>query len=302
MTPALPSYVVVTPVRDEARFIGKMVDSMLTQSHKPVRWVIVDDGSTDGTVDIVRDRIAGRSWISLLSTGSRSRNLGVGEIIAFTAGMSSLVGVDYDFVVKLDADVHLYPDYFEKVLSRMQEDPKWGIASGQYWEEEGDQWAPVSMPAYHAAGASKVVRTQCYNEIGGFVPRKGWDTVDEIRAGLRKWRTGHFPDVRFDHLKPEGAAMGSLPTHRFHGEIYYQTGGGAGFLVAKVLHRMYFGRPMVIGGLAMLFGYLRAYARCEERLVTNDEARHYRSMLWRRLMPGPRKPGLVVDQGRGADT
>jgi hypothetical protein len=139
------------------------------------------------------------------------------------------------------------------------------------------------MPAYHAAGASKVLRRACFEAIGGFVASKGWDTVDEIRAGLRGWRTGHADDIRFRHLKPEGVAMGALATHRFHGEIYHQTGGGAPFLLAKALHRMAVAQPRVLGGLAMLWGYAAARLSGRPRLVTRDEARYYRALLRRRL-------------------
>jgi hypothetical protein len=139
------------------------------------------------------------------------------------------------------------------------------------------------MPAYHAAGASKVVRRQCFEQIGGFVAAKGWDTVDEIRAGLRGWQTGHFDDIRFQHLKPEGMAMGTLHTQRFHGEIYYQTGGGALFLLLKAAHRIVSAGPPVLGGLAMLWGYLAALLSGQARLVSEDEARFYRALLNRRL-------------------
>ena len=107
------------------------------------------------------------------------------------------------------------------------------------------------MPPYHAAGASKVVRRACFEAIGGFVARKGWDTVDEIRAGLRGWKTGHFPDIQFRHLKPEGVSMGALRPIAST-VIYYQTGGGFLFLLVKAAHRMVSPRPYVIGGLAML--------------------------------------------------
>ena len=279
-----PTYVAVTPVKDEACYIGKMIESMLRQTHRPVRWVIVDDGSTDSTMDIVKKKTAEVPWIVTLSTGSNSRDLGKGEVVAFAAGLSSIQDVSYEFVVKVDGDVRLPPDYFRDILTRMQADTSWGIASGRYWENAGNgRWEPVAMPSYHAAGASKVVRRECFVEIGGFVPQKGWDTVDEIRAGLRGWRTGHFEDVRFDHLKQEGAVMGDLATHRFHGAICYRTGGGAGFLLAKALRRMFVGRPPVLGGIAMVLGYIAAHRSGEGRLVSDAEARYYRKMLFGRL-------------------
>lgn len=283
-TNSLPSYVIITPVRDEARFIGDTVASVLAQTHRPLRWVIVDDGSTDATPAILSDTTREVEWVTVISTGSRERQLGSAEVLAFQRGFAEL-GPDagYDYIVKLDGDLRLPPDYFQRLLARMVANPRLGIASGIYCECQEGQWEPVTMPPYHAAGASKVIRRQCFTQIGGFVPRKGWDTVDEIRAGLLGWQTTHFDDIRFQHLKPEGMAMGSLSTHRFHGEIYYQTGGGFLFLLAKVAHRMLRGKPPLVGGLAMLWGYLLPTLSRQGRLVTPPEAKYYRRMLNRRL-------------------
>ncbi len=284
--PLLPSYVIVTPVRDEARYIASTLESVKAQTHRPLHWIIVDDGSTDRTPDILRAHTQDLPWITVVSTGSAQRQLGSAEVLAFQHGMAALdPALDPEFIVKLDGDLRLPPDYFERLLQRMVADPDWGIASGVYCERKPDQpgWTPIPMPAYHAAGASKVMRRRCYEQIGGLVARKGWDTVDEIRAGLLGWRTGHFDDIRFQHLKPEGMAMGTLRTHVFHGEIYYQTGGGIVFLLAKVAHRMVAGHPLILGGLAMLRGYIVPLLLRRPRLVTREEARFYRAMLNSRL-------------------
>ncbi len=283
--PPLPPYVIVTPARDEAAYISVTLLSVIAQTHRPLRWVIVDDGSTDRTPEILRRHTRGWQWITVVSTGSRERRLGSAEVLAFQRGLAEIdADLPYEFIVKLDADLRLPPDYFGRLLARMSAEPRLGIASGVYCELARGSWVPVGMPDYHAAGASKVVRRQCFEEIGGFVARSGWDTVDEIRADLRGWRTGHFDDIRFQHLKPEGTAMGRLRTHRFHGDIYYQTGGGPAFLLAKAAHRMVTAQPPVIGGLAMLWGYLLPLLTRRERLVSDAEARHYRAMLNRRLL------------------
>lgn len=276
-------YVVVTPVRDEEKFVGQMVDSMLAQTHRPIRWVVVNDGSTDLTSQIITEKTSGIPWITLLDNVSDKRDLGTAEVVAFYKGFTRVSDLAFDYVVKLDADVVLPPHYFEALLSRMAEDPTWGIASGVYWENTTGEWEPVGMPHYHAAGACKVVRRECFEQIGGFVPSKGWDTLDEIRAGMRGWKTGHFSQLRFDHLKPEGSAMGSLATHRFHGLIYYRTGGGAFLLVLKALRRMFSSRPWIIGGISLAAGYCTAVLRGEKRLVNAEEKRHYRRMLTQRV-------------------
>lgn len=280
-----PAYLVISPIRDEARHVARTLRSMRAQTHRPLRWVIVDDGSSDGTSEILARETAGLDWVTIVNTGSMQRQLGSAEIVAFRRGLDTVPdALPWEFIVKLDGDLELPGDYFERLLVRMAADPRWGIASGVYCEEQADgRWLPVAMPAYHAAGASKVVRRACFERIGGFVPRKGWDTVDEIRAGLAGWRTGHFDDLQFRHLKPEGASLGTLATHRFHGEIYYETGGGAGFLLVKALHRALTGSPRGLSGAAMLWGYAQAAGRGRPRLVNDEEARWYRALLRRRL-------------------
>ncbi len=279
-----PDYLVVTPVKDEARHVAETVRSMIAQQHRPLRWVIVDDGSTDDTPAILSRETAGHDWITVLHTGNRERRLGSAEVIAFDHGLASVpAALPWQYVVKLDGDLRLPPDYFARLLARMAADTAWGIASGVYRERHDGAWRTIAMPAYHASGASKVVSRACWQRIGGFATRKGWDTVDEIKAGLAGWRTGHFPDLVFDHLKPEGAAMGTLATHRFHGEIYHATGGGFGFLLVKAAHRALTARPRLAGGLAMLAGYLGAVLARRPRLVDRAEARWYRALLRRRL-------------------
>lgn len=278
------AYIIITPVRDEARYIAQTIESVISQSHPPVAWIVVDDGSSDNTQQIVRELTDGIPWIRLLSTGNTERQLGSAEVLAFNRGLAAVApDMRYDFVVKLDGDVALERTYFEQVIQRMHENGRWGIASGVYVEEHNGLWSCVPMPSYHAAGASKVMRRECFEAIGGFVPRKGWDTVDEIRAGMKGWKTGHFADLEFRHLKPEGMAMGALGTHRFHGDIYYQTGGGILFLLAKVGHRMVAARPLIMGGLAMLFGYIVPCLVRKPRLVNAEEARFYRRLLNKRL-------------------
>ncbi len=276
-------YVIVSPVKDEEAYLDRMINSVLRQTALPARWVIVDDGSCDDTPQILKNYSEQHDWIRPVRLErSEQRQLGITEIRAFAIGFGSLDNIEFDYIVKLDCDVELPFDYFSILLSRFQ-DPRLGIASGIYVEPKGDAWVPVSMPEYHAAGASKVVRSECFREIGGFIPDRGWDTIDEIRAHMAGWNTCHFPDIVFRHLRSEGSAAGPLETNRMHGHIYYLTGGNTLFLLLKVLHRCWFGRPFILGGLSMLLGFLWPLLSGVPRAVTEDEARLYRRMLNRRL-------------------
>jgi len=188
--------------------------------------------------------------------------------------------------VKLDCDVELPPSYFENLIARFAADPALGIASGIYLEKEQGQWQPVEMPHYHAAGACKMIRTECFREIGGFVESRGWDTVDEIRAQVLGWKTQHFTDLQFHHLKREGSGIGPLATSVMHGEVYYLTGGGKLFFLLKVLHRVVCDKPFLASGLALVWGYVKTMLSGEGKLVSSEEARFYARLLNRRMWSG----------------
>lgn len=286
-------YIIISPVKDEAAHIRQTIGSVLSQRVRPVHWLIVDDGSADGTDAIVRRETKGIDWIGLLKTGRREpRNTGAAEVAAFMAGYHFLAGQDFDYIVKLDGDLSFAPDYFQILLERFASNPALGIASGCYLEAGPTGWKPVAMPEYHAAGASKVVRRQCFQDIGGFIQRRGWDTVDEIRAWRHGWETCHFPDLAFLHLRGEGTGMGTIRTALMHGEIYCNTGGSPGFFLLKTLRRCLFGRPLLLNGAALFLGYCRMVLRGRELLVTEEEAACYRRRLNARLL-GPFSSSLL---------
>jgi poly-beta-1,6-N-acetyl-D-glucosamine synthase len=202
------NYVIVSPVKDEERHVELTLRSVCAQTVVPTRWVIVNDGSTDGTAEIVATYARQYPFIKVVDhPKGGSRQPGGRVIKAFNYGRDA-IDVPYDFIVKLDCDLSFEPDYFERLLANFRADDRLGIASGTYAELNAfGRWQPVRMPAYHAFGASKVLRRACFDEIDGFVEAKGWDTVDEIRAWSKGWRTGHFIDLPTRHHKPEGSDL-----------------------------------------------------------------------------------------------
>jgi glycosyltransferase involved in cell wall biosynthesis len=277
-------YVIVTPVRNEAGHIARTLESVTRQTVRPRRWIIVDDGSSDGTCSIVETYRRRFGWIRLVKREDRGfRQVGSGVVDAFHFGFGYLDDADWRYIVKLDGDLELPTDYFEFLLGKFREIPALGIASGVYLERRDRGWKEVPMPSYHAAGASKVYRRETFESIGGLVSRQGWDTADEIKAMHRGWVTMHFREARFRHLKDEGSGLGQNYTNRFHGRIYYLTGGGPLFFLVKTLRRMVVGKPPVIAGVMLAFGYIQAAVSGQERLVTEEERRFYRGLLNRRI-------------------
>ena len=277
-------FIVISPAKDESLFIERTIASMLSQTITPIKWVIVDDGSRDQTLQIVERYAKQHDWIVPVTIQrDAERRPGSAEILAFYAGYEHVRDIECDFVVKLDTDLEFPSDYFERMFAEFDLDRSLGIASGIYLEEHNGTWIPIKMPAYHAAGASKIVRRSCLVDIGGFPLFPGWDTADEIKAQTRGWRTRHFTEIQFLHLRPEGLAIGLLRTSASHGRMYYACGGGPIFLLFKMIRRMMFGKPFLAGGVALLYGYLQASVSRKPRLVSEAEARSYRKLLNRQV-------------------
>ncbi len=283
-TEKIGTYILVSPVRDEAKYVERTLSTVAGQSLRPLRWIIVDDGSVDETPQIVQRYADKFRWIQVVRvTPSSNRQPGGAVIRAFNVGYDLVRDDNFEFIVKLDCDLDLPPDYFESLSERFASDPRLGIASGIYLEDGPHGWRPIELPSYHAAGAAKMIRTECFRQIRGFVVSRGWDTVDEIKAQVFGWKTCHFDDLRFRHLKKEGSAIGALPTGVMHGEVYYLTGGGKLFFTLKVLDRIVNCPPFLLGGMALLWGYVKSAILRRKRLVTAIEARHYACMLNRRV-------------------
>lgn len=274
----------ISPVKDEQDYIGQTIESVLSQTIRPARWIIVDDGSSDDTPEIINRTSREHEWIEVLRVDRDEERLpGSGVIRAFNRGFELVRNDSYDFIVKMDCDIIFDSRYFEKLLEYFQNNMKLGIASGVYLEKAGDRWSPIVMPDYHAAGATKVIRKQCFDDIGGFVPARGWDTVDEIKAWAKGWDTRHFKDIQFFHLKKEGSGIGQIRTNQMLGEVYHVTGGGLVFLVFKLLFNL-FKFPYIIGSVMMLWGYLKSLLRGDNMLVTAEELQIYRRKLNSRLI------------------
>jgi biofilm PGA synthesis N-glycosyltransferase PgaC len=279
-----PRYLIITPVKDEERYIVQTIESVLGQTLRPYRWVIVDDDSKDRTVALIKPFCERHPWIQLIRIRrGPERRTGFTEASAFKFGYEAVRDLDFEYVVKLDGDVLFGKDYFERLLDRFEKDETLGIASGIYFEKDQKRWKAIPMPEYHAAGASKVIRRTCFDMIGGFLATPGWDSVDQIRAQSLGWKTCHFKEISFFHLKHEGSGMGYLRTNRMHGEIYYLTGGSKWFFLFKVIHRTLLGRPIGLGGIMMLIGFLTPMIQRKKLLVSPEEAALYRRRLNQRI-------------------
>src|SRR5438552_8663273 len=165
-------YVLITPARNEAAFIELTIRSVVAQTVKPLKWVIVSDGSTDGTDDIAKNYAAENSWIELVRMPERQERHFAGKVHAFNAGYDRVRDIPYDFIGSLDADITFEQDYFELLLEKLTENPRLGLA-GTPFKEGAVSYDYRFVSIEHVSGACQLFRRECFEEIGGYVAVKG---------------------------------------------------------------------------------------------------------------------------------
>ncbi len=264
-------YVVITPARDEERFIEHILRSMITQTLRAEEWIIVDDGSTDGTAAIVRDYADRHPWLRLITQPDRGeRKLGGGVVETFNRGLENLRSDGYAFVSKLDADLSLPPNYFEFLLQRFQENHRLGIASGCTFVRRGNTLVWERNSERSSRGMMKVYRRECFEDIGGLVAELGWDVIDDYKAQFLGWETRSYRDLVVIHHRPMGSSgKGILEGRRRFGEVHYLLSSHPLYAFCSGLYRM-LERPYVVGGLAVWYGYVRSFLSRKKRIAEGE--------------------------------
>ena len=210
MAGALPTYAVVTPVRDEADHFARTAESIVSQTHRPQQWVVVDDGSTDGTREVAERYAAAHDWIDVISAeGAHERARGAPIVRAFQRGCDAL-REQPEVVVKLDGDLFLPPHYFEWVAETFARDPRAGIVGGVALIPEDGRWVPERGNVLNVNGVAKAYRVACLDEIGGLRPSMGWDGIDEYGARARGWHVRVLTELTLLHYRPRGSKQNPL--------------------------------------------------------------------------------------------
>lgn len=277
-------YSIISPVRNEAKHLPGTISSLASQTIPPSQWIVVDDGSTDGSQTIVREAAARFPWITLVERQDRGcRKPGTGVIEAFYDGYPHLRS-DWQFLVKLDGDVSFDPDYFEKCLARFVADPKLGIGGGTVCNLVNGQWVQESDidPAFHVRGATKIYRRECWDAIGELLRAPGWDTLDELKANMLGWTTLTFPEIRILHHKPAGSADGSWTNWVKNGRANYLVGYHPLFMTLKALRRL-FHPPYLIQSFGLLVGFYGGYLRREPQVPDSQLISYLRQQQLRKL-------------------
>lgn len=259
MTAQGTRYVVITPVRDEEEHLPSTIESMIRQTALPQEWVIVDDGSKDGTGKIIDDYSSRYPWIKPVHRKDRGfRKAGGGVVDAFNDGYRELARSDWDFMAKFDGDLTFDPDYFEKCFDEFSRDEKLGVGGGVICYVEDGRKRFEEAPTFHVRGATKIYRKACWDGIGGFIAAPGWDTMDEVKANSLGWTTRSFPQLHLVHHRDTGSADGTWPTLVKYGRANYICGYHPLFMLSKCMVRL-FRKPYLIGSIGLMYGFVSGY-------------------------------------------
>jgi glycosyltransferase involved in cell wall biosynthesis len=263
-------YAIISPVRNESLHIEKTILAVISQTIQPEKWIIVNDGSTDNTSDIVRKYSLIHKWIHLIDKENRGyAEPGRGVMEAFYHGYNNINIDDYDYIVKLDGDLDFQANYFESIFHEFGKNNKLGIASGVCFISRKGKMERENHPEFHVRGASKVYKVACWKDIGGLIEHRGWDIIDEMKAQSLGWETKSFQNLHIIHYKPTGYNTGSYKWTIILGKANYYCGYHPLFVVAKCIKRM-FKIPYIIGGLGILYGYFNDYIKNSEQVNDRD--------------------------------
>jgi hypothetical protein len=280
---------IITPMRNEADHIEGVARALAAQTRRPSLWVVVNDNSTDATGEIAARLAEELDFMRVVSTPADFTVKSVDRLAvaaaprAFNFGLAAAGDLaDFDYVGKLDGDVELSPDYFERVLAEFDADPELGIAGGWIFEYKGGEWQPTPSAPEHVRGALKLWSARCFADIGGVVERLGWDGIDETLARMHGYKTRSFPAAEARHFRETGSADGRLRGHVRWGESHWILNHGVLWTTVRAakVGRI---RPRGASGAAYLYGYARAAARRVPRVEIDGYREFVRTEQRRRM-------------------
>ena len=280
----LPTYVLITPARNEAQYIELTITSVVAQTARPLRWVIVSDGSTDGTDDIVRRYLADNKWIELVRMPECKERNFAGKVHAFSAGCTRVTDLEYDVIGNLDADVSFEKEHFRHLVSKFAEHPELGVA-GAPFREGTFQYDYKFTNIENVWGGCQLFRRNCFEDIGGYKPVMGGciDHIAVVSARMRGWKTRTFTETVSLHHRTMGTAQtGGLGAKFKYGAKDYSVGNHPLWELVRATYQMK-QRPVVLGGIALAMGYFWSSMRRAPRPVSQDFVEFSRHEQMRRL-------------------
>ncbi|HYG36029.1 MAG TPA: glycosyltransferase family A protein [Clostridia bacterium] len=269
-------YIIITPAHNEQAFIAKTAESVIAQTIRPLKWIVVDDASTDRTDEIISRYSAQHDFIQLLSVKRPAGRHFGNKVNAFNRGWAEARKLEFDYIGNLDADISFEPNYFETILGEFQKDSKLGLAGGMVHTRIGEKYVSQAVALDSVAGAVQLFRRKCFDQVGGYLalPYGGIDAAAEISARTHGWKTRTFPECRvFEHRLTGSATARPLFSRVKEGRRMYSLGYSCCFFAARCVFRS-LEKPLLLGSVAALLGFLGSMLR-RRPVVLPPEAVQY---------------------------
>jgi glycosyltransferase involved in cell wall biosynthesis len=285
-------YVIISPVRNEEKYLPRTIESMINQTVQATEYILVDDGSSDRTAEIIKQAAEKHPWIRYVKRPDRGeRKVGPGVIEAFYDGHKEIRSTDYDYVGKMDGDLSFGPNYFETLFEKFESDRYLGAASGKLFLDLDDGKLIEERHADEmVVGGMQFYRRKCFEDVGGFVRQVMWDGIVYHRSRMAGWRTRSFRDPEL--MIHDHRLMGSSYKSVYHGRIRW--GWGQYFMGTHPLYILAIGvyrmleRPFIIGGLLIVAGYLKGWVTGASRYEYPGFRKSLHSWQFERMKLGKR--------------
>jgi glycosyltransferase involved in cell wall biosynthesis len=283
----MQGYILITPARNEEAYIEKTIQAVVSQKILPKKWIIVSDGSTDETDNIVKRYMARYDFIELIHVRGKEKRDFSSKVYAFKAGYERIEDDEFAFIGNLDGDVSFGEDYYEKVLNQFSQSKKLGIGGGTRYDVYNGKCKEIKRSGNSVMGAVQLFRRECYAEIGGYIPLKtgGIDAVAEIMARMHGWEVKTFFEIKVYHYRRTGTGNGNvLRSWLRDGESDYLIGYHPLFEFLRCVQWMV-REPLGLPKYLCLFAsYCWAYVRGRKREVPDEVVKYIRREQMDRLL------------------
>ncbi len=281
------AYVLISACRNEEAYIDGLFDTIAAQTVRPAQWLIVDDGSTDGTSEKTAARLRHMPGVQVVRIPKGHARSFTSQVFAAQHGYELVRSGSWRFIGFLDADIRFEPDYYERLLGEFDADPRLGLGGGIVLDKYAAGFDNLrgGSEDYHVAGGVQFFRRECFEQVGGYVaiPGGGQDVIADVMAMMRGWKVRTFPDLKVEHLRPEGYAKDHVLARGLKwGRKFYLLGYHPLFYLGQCARRLG-RRPVVLGSVCQALGFGVAMLRHEPRPVTPEFVRFHRQAQMRRL-------------------
>jgi len=276
--------VVIVPTKNEEKNLENVIKSLLIQTFQPVLCVFVDDGSTDKTPEIINTYIQKSKIIDYIKLeGQKEYILGGHVVSVFYKGKDYIEksGIDYDYIIKLDADISFDNEFFANMV-KILEVKEYGIASGTPYYYEGHHKIYDKSPRFHSKGQFKFYNKKCLEDIGTIPYGLGWDTADNIKAIDKNWETTRLDELEYLMHRKIGGKYSLKKGRIKHGSGAYNLRYSSLYLIFRIAHDL-LKPPIIIGSIYFSFGYFKSFFSKQERVLTQNQGKILRKILWKHL-------------------